>query len=264
MPACQFILLYKISDMVVIIKMLVNYIFLLGMLAASQDFNYTKEGKDWPGLCKTGKAQSPINIDYSEVVLAASHTGVIFGNYTNGTGTGNFTSEGLNIVGDFGNMSAYTRFGIDSGVLSGILVFAPSQHTIAGKHADMEVLFGTQITGEENYIAVSVLLNEGADNEFFDQILNTTKGVPGQVINAGNLMNRRIRDFYRYSGSLSIPPCVEIVTWFIIPDFGTVGKTQLEEFQSHWAKDKNFAGGHGNNRAVQKLHGRQITLYRGD
>jgi len=35
----------------------------LGLFQAPEPFNYENMGSDWPGLCGTGKRQSPININ---------------------------------------------------------------------------------------------------------------------------------------------------------------------------------------------------------
>lgn len=69
-------------------------------------------------------------------------------------------------------------------------------------------------------------------------------------------------EFYSYTGSMPFPPSNENVKWSLIPEILDIGKTQLKDFQDHWAKNKSFAGGHGNNRSLQKIHGRSIKLYR--
>lgn len=242
--------------------MLVNYISLLAFLAVCQGYNYTKQGKDWEGTCKTGKAQSPIPISFSNSVLAESGAGMMHFNFSNATATGNFTLQGLFLLGNFGTVSYTTNTFDYSGTIDLITFWAPSQHTLNGEHTDMEITFRTGAS--PMYYTTSMFLQAGSkDNVFIDQVLNITKGVPSQQISLNRLgLMNTTTEFYSYEGSISFPPCNETVTWNLIPKTLTIGKTQLAAFQSKWAKNKTFAGGHGNNRFLQKIHGRSLDLYR--
>ena len=64
---------------------------------------------------------------------------------------------------------------------------------------------------------------------------------------------------YHYEGSLTTPPCSEIVSWIVIDDPQSISDEQVEYFANlgHHHEDH---GHHdlGNNRAIQPLNNRQI------
>jgi carbonic anhydrase len=51
------------------------------------------------------------------------------------------------------------------------------------------------------------------------------------------------RDYYRFNGSLTTPPCSEGVHWFVIKQPATASKAQIEQFSN--------AVGFANNRPIQ-------------
>ncbi len=60
-------------------------------------------------------------------------------------------------------------------------------------------------------------------------------------------------EFFGYRGSLTTPPCAEVVSWFVLKEPLTITSKQLEHFK---------LGIKGNNRNCQPLRGR--TVYRGN
>jgi carbonic anhydrase len=58
------------------------------------------------------------------------------------------------------------------------------------------------------------------------------------------------RDYYRFNGSLTTPPCSEGVLWLVLKRPATVSKAQVEQF----SKSIGFA----NNRPVQPLNARAV------
>ena len=61
------------------------------------------------------------------------------------------------------------------------------------------------------------------------------------------------RRYFRYSGSLTTPPCSEGVKWIVVADPQPLSAEQIEMLDSHL---------HENNRPVQPLFGRHIVFVR--
>jgi carbonic anhydrase len=64
------------------------------------------------------------------------------------------------------------------------------------------------------------------------------------------------RKLYHYDGSLTTPPCSEIVQWIVVDDPQPISAAQLKFFKDKWQSNLAFAQGYGNNRVVQPLNGR--------
>ncbi len=63
-----------------------------------------------------------------------------------------------------------------------------------------------------------------------------------------------------YKGSLTTPPCSEIVTWLVVNNPQPISKDQLDVVNFHFKSNKTFAGGNGNNRATQALNERSVYI----
>ncbi len=73
-------------------------------------------------------------------------------------------------------------------------------------------------------------------------------------------LNINKQNLYTYKGSLTTPPCSEIVTWLVINQPQTISREQVALINSLYRNDTKFAGGQGNNRAVQPLNERYIYM----
>ncbi len=131
---------------------------------------------------------------------------------------------------------------------------SPSEHTVEGKHAQAEFHFVHQ--NDEGRLAVlGVLVDEGPANEALEKFLaaspqevGATTAPEGKQIDAIALLPAE-RDSYRYSGSLTTPPCSEDVTWVVMASPITASRDQLDRLAE-------LSG--ANNRPVQKLEGRDL------
>lgn len=66
------------------------------------------------------------------------------------------------------------------------------------------------------------------------------------------------RSFFKYSGSLTKPPCTEQVDWFVLKAVGEVSSTQMEELKQYGLTTAGIAP--NNIRIPQSLHGRRYSL----
>ena len=132
---------------------------------------------------------------------------------------------------------------------------APSEHTVNGKHYPLEVHFVNKANDVE--LAVfGVLVKQGAPaSTAWSKVASNlnkarTDGKPKTVMSFDwNTLIPSMRDTYRYSGSITTPPCTEGVKFNIFSKPITMSTKQIDAFVK--AHD-------GNNRPVQPLNGRVV------
>ncbi len=120
---------------------------------------------------------------------------------------------------------------------------ALSEHTVAGEHADMEVHF-VHKSADGEYAVVGVFLNRGEFNTAFAPIFENMPTQPGQsvyakgvAINTIDLMPTQ-REYYRYNGSFTTPPCTEGVKWFVMEQPVELSPEQVSAFTALY--DNNY------------------------
>lgn len=130
----------------------------------------------------------------------------------------------------------------------------PSEHSIQGKSFPLEAQFlHSDIKG--NTAIVAVLFREGRPNPGLEKVL---KQLPNESNKAVTLKSRLLasemmpsnQDYYRFSGSLTSPPCTEGIRWILIKTPMTASKEQI---------DALAALTQHNNRPLQALNGRLIV-----
>lgn len=132
---------------------------------------------------------------------------------------------------------------------------APSENHIDGKSYALE---GHLVHADKdgNLAVIALMYNEGAESKALAQIWAAlpekadTKGALSAAFDATQLLPAK-RDYYRFNGSLTTPPCTEGVRWLVMKEPLTVSKQQIEQF-SH------AMGGHPNNRPVQTVNARPV------
>ena len=202
-------------------------------------------------LCKSGKNQSPVDIASKEV-LDIETRGVKF-NYglirpDQLINTGELlqltVQEGTNIVAD----------GIKF-ELKRLDFHIPSENTLDGKHFPMEIEF-IHASKDNQLAIVSVMVVPGRPDRTLRKLqaylpLKAGQSNPLPANALRNLeMKKKLGNYYRYSGSSTLPPCTEGVHWFIMKDYMSQSKEQYEAFKAAIKTD--------NNRPVQKRNARLI------
>ena len=110
----------------------------------------------------------------------------------------------------------------------------PSEHLIAGKNFPMEAhLVHRADSGA--LAVVGVLMATGRPNTAFHRIVSTMPAQEGPAIKAdpridpNALLPARL-GYYRYPGSLTTPPCSEIVEWLLLTDPIHVAESDVASF----------------------------------
>lgn len=110
----------------------------------------------------------------------------------------------------------------------------PSEHTINGASFPMEVHFVHSNTVGALAV-VGVLMTGGRPNKVFNTIVLTMPNRAGPPIKADpkidpNALLPGKRSYYRYSGSLTTPPCAETVDWFLLTESIQVADADIASF----------------------------------
>ncbi|RWR01575.1 carbonic anhydrase [[Pantoea] beijingensis] len=131
----------------------------------------------------------------------------------------------------------------------------PSENLINGKSFPLEAHF-VHSNPQGEVAVVAVMFEEGEVNPQLETILQKLPKAQNKVepleavIDLGAFFPQD-KHYYRFSGSLTTPPCTEGLRWLVIKQPETISKAQITAFQQ--------ALKHANNRPLQPLHGRMIV-----
>ncbi len=110
----------------------------------------------------------------------------------------------------------------------------PSEHLIGGKSFPMELHF-VHRNAAGNLAVIGVMMQTGGGNAAFSKIVSTMPTKAGGEVKAdaaidpnGLLPLKRL--YYRYSGSLTTPPCNEIVDWLVLSEPIAVAEADVAAF----------------------------------
>ena len=163
-----------------------------------------------------------------------------------------------------------------------------SEHTYKGNQYDAEIHFvhyniecgdslHQAIANCPSFEALAVLVvwikAGGEDNYHFNSIIEGLKKIKnsGDKVEIGpldmtNLMPYNLDEFYRYSGALIFPECLEFVSWTVFKEYVKISRRQLEHFFQLTTLDGSTNGQpiplNNTFRPVQPLNGR--TVYYAD
>lgn len=197
--------------------------------------------------CKTGRNQSPINID--KTIVATAKPLKTFQRFP----IAHIANAGNTIQADFkaGNMMVIDEVMYQ---MKQVSFHAPSENQMMGQSFPLEAQFLHEDTN--GHLAVlAVLYEEGHENKAIAKLwkqMPKRKGKPitlNSTVLAGELIPRQ-KDYYRFTGSLTSPPCTEGVIWILMKTPMTASKQQITALKEVMGAD--------NNRPVQPLNGRMV------
>jgi len=128
----------------------------------------------------------------------------------------------------------------------------PSEHAVDGKRAAMEAHF---VHAEEggDLLVLGALMKVGGGNKAFAALMAAAPEKEGeaelkQPIDAATLLPKE-RRFFRYEGSLTTPPCSEVVNWYVFSAPVAVAADDIKTFAKLFPM---------NARPLQPLHRRVV------
>ena len=197
-------------------------------------------------VCGEGMAQSPIDItgatelNLSDIAFNYADTALQILN----------NGHTIQVNTDSGNSILY------NGIRYDLLQFHfhhPSEHTVDGVAAPMEVHFVHRDPNTGNLAVVGVMLVEGEANAalapVFDNLTTaSSEAAPISNIDLNSLLPAG-RSFTTYNGSLTTPPCNEIVRWLVLDEPLALSAEQIAAFAALFEM---------NARPVQPLNGRDL------
>ena len=131
----------------------------------------------------------------------------------------------------------------------------PSEHKVGGQAFPMEIHFVHKHQASGRLAVVGVLVAPGNHNlaaqEIWDNLpqkANTTSDHPRTLINGRDLLPEN-KDYFRYMGSLTTPPCSEGVSWYVL-------QTPVQFSAAQIQRIGNLMG--YNARPVQKRNHRMV------
>lgn len=220
--------------------------------------HWAYEGKEGPenwgklspefSACDVGRNQSPINI------TSATHASLKPLRAIQRYAAKDIINDGYTIQTNFkeGNMLI-----LDSSafLMKQLSFHAPSEHLIEGKSYPLEAQF-LHADSKGNLAIIAVMFKEGKANPAIESLWEQT---PHEAGNPNTLKSRVLaselmpinRSYYRFSGSLTAPPCSEGVRWIVMKTPITASKEQISTFEKIMK--------HHNNRPVQALNGRVVV-----
>lgn len=199
-------------------------------------------------VCSTGMSQSPIDIKkYQPIGLED----IAF----------NYQPEGMKVKNNGhtiqANVDAGSTITLDN-VTYNLLQFhfhTPSEHTLLGRALPMEMHL-VHKDAEGNLAVVGVLINVGAANANYSEIWKHMPAVADEEqpvpapLDPVTLLPKD-RRAYRYSGSLTTPPCSEGVNWLLLANPIQMSAEQIAAFKMLFPL---------NARPVQPLHDRPVLV----
>ena len=246
-------------------------------------FNYDQQSV-WgsiPGSSCGGMRQSPIDIPTAQALRNSTLRPLLFSSW-NKAYQGEFENVGYSVkfvpetldatvtnhLGTYIVLQFHLHWGIDS--------TQGSEHTVNGKKYAAEIHFVSLKKGYPpitssfgDTLSVVGVLCEAADIPIKGSIWEQLFPIPtsyGKRLNLSALQYDQFlpsnQDFYHYDGSLTTPPCSEIVEWFVlkqsikIPNDYLSLLRQTQQYPNGTLLTHNFYN-------VQPLNGRMIYQYSG-
>ena len=217
-------------------------------------YENNEEGpENWKNLCEGfsacgGQAQSPVNIESKNLEKSDKLRPINFKyNTSNVDIINNGHTVQFNVTGD-----NKIKIKDKNYKLLQFHFHTLSEHTVNGKHYPAEMHL-VHKNNEKDYAVIGVMFKEGKENEllkkYLDKFPSKNENYKTDEDFDLNVLLPKDKNYYYYSGSLTTPPCSEIVNWYVLKNPIEASKEQIQKLSKIL---------HNNYRPVQKLNGRKI------
>lgn len=129
----------------------------------------------------------------------------------------------------------------------------PSENHIDGQAFAMEAHL-VHADQDGHLAVIAVMFQEGAEDAALKAAWAAMPAQPEQEVHVTKVSPDALlptnRDYYRFTGSLTTPPCTEGVTWLVMKQPVTASAGQIQQFAQIM--------GHPNNRPIQPLNARVV------
>ncbi|KAM0981245.1 hypothetical protein ACFX2A_014599 [Malus domestica] len=136
---------------------------------------------------------------------------------------------------------------------------SPSEHTFNGSRYALEFHI-VHVSSTGKIAVIGIVYKYGRPDPFLSKLFHHIKSVGKEEVDIGNINPGDIkfgsRKYYRYIGSLTVPPCTEGVIWTIVKKVRTVSREQVRAL-----REAVHDGYEANARPTQELDGRPVLLY---
>ncbi|OVA17969.1 Alpha carbonic anhydrase [Macleaya cordata] len=218
--------------------------------------------EDW-ATCKTGTLQSPIDL-VRNMVTVVPELGKLKKRYIPANATLKNRGHDISVQWVIGTAGSIKISGIEY-ALEQCHWHSPSEHAINGRRFDLELHMVHRNLKLKKIAVIGVLYYSkfiwGRPDSFLSELKKDIQKIADtneKEVNVGVVDPRHINipgsKYYRYSGSLTTPPCTEGVIWTINDQLSTVTKAQVNLLRR--AVDNK-----SNARPLQQLNDRDILFY---
>ncbi|CAI9776465.1 unnamed protein product [Fraxinus pennsylvanica] len=234
------------------------------------EFSYVEDSENGPAhwgeikpewsMCNSGSVQSPIDL-LNERVEVVSHLGRLHRDYKPSNAT---------VINRGHDLMLRWEAGAGSVQINGTVYqlkqchwHSPSEHTLNGKRFDMEVHLVHE--SMDNRTAVlGIMYKIGRPDSFLSMMKQDLKAIVDthNVERAVGIIDPKLiklgsRKYYRYIGSLTVPPCTQDISWTIVRKVRTVSREQVKLIREAVHDESET-----NARPIQPINQRPIKLYR--
>ncbi|KAI4378446.1 hypothetical protein MLD38_015925 [Melastoma candidum] len=210
---------------------------------------------EW-AACGDGKLQSPIGLSREKAHISP-HLGKLKKDYKPAPAIIVSRGHDINVKwnGDAGHVVIDgTRFN-----LLQCHWHTPTEHSFDDTRYELE-LHMVHLSEDFHIAVIGILYEFGRPDPFLKKLYPYIKNVSREEVHLGVVDPWDIefgsRKYFRYNGSLTVPPCTEGVTWTIIKKVRTASVEQVEALRK--GVDEGFEN---NARPIQLRNGRPVHFY---